>query len=338
MKRWFVTLFAVALLATLVLAMPGRTAPSFVLKVATISPDNSALTNAMNAAAKEIEQRTAGRVGLRVYPGGVMGNDSVVLRKMRTGQIHGSTFTAGGVSTVYRDYQVLSLPLLFQDYREVDAVRAKIEPRLNQGLEAAGYVSTGIMEAGFVYMMSNSPITTLENLKGHKVWIPEGDPIGQRAFKALGVPPVPLPLSDVLTGLQTGLLDTVSSSPVGTVVLQWFTKVKYLTETPLLYSYGTLAFTKQAWNQIPAADQPVVREILVRNLKRVDVQNRIDNERALETLKRQGIQFVKIQADNLPRMQAIANQTIDSLVKEGQFTAALVAEVRSITQTVRQGK
>jgi TRAP-type C4-dicarboxylate transport system substrate-binding protein len=134
------------------------------------------------------------------------------------------------------------------------------------------------------------------------------------------------------------MLDTVASSPIGTLVLRWYTRVKYLTDSPLMYSYGTLAFSKQAWAKIPPADQPVVREILTRHMKRIDKQNRVDNDNAMVTLKKQGLQVVQISADSLPKMQAIANHTIDSLVREGQFDAGLVAEIRGIIAGVRQGK
>jgi len=225
--------------------------------------------------------------------------------------------------------------MLFKNYRQVDAARAALEATLTQGLEQAGFISTGIIEAGFVYIMSNTPITSLEALRGRKAWIPEGDPIGARAFKELGVPPVPRPITDVLTGLQTGMLDTVSCSPVGAIVLQWYTKVKYLTESPLLYSYGTFAFSKQAWNKISPADQPIVRDTMARYLKGVDRQNRIDNDRALVALKNQGIQVVQIDPADLPKMQAIADDTINALVQEGLFNPNLVKAARAAIRNVQ---
>lgn len=311
-------------------------ADKVVLKIATISPDGTVLMDAFKTASKEIEEKTEGRVQMKFYPGGVMGNDTVILRKMRTGQIHGSTFTAGGMSEVYSNYQIMSLPLLFRDYKEVDAVRKQIGPSLTKALEEHGYVSLGIFEAGFVYMMSSKPLGGPEDLKGRKIWIPEGDPVGRAVFETAGVPPVPLPLPDVLTGLQTGLLDTVSSSPVGTVVLQWFTKVKYLTEHPLIYSYGTFAFTQKAWNKVPEADRSVVRDVLTRELTNVDVQNRKDNEAALQTLKKQGLIFVPLKPGSTQQMQQIADDAIEKLIEQNLFDPAMLATIRAIVKTTRQ--
>jgi TRAP-type C4-dicarboxylate transport system substrate-binding protein len=317
----------------------GRADDRMELKIATISPEGTSYINALHKASSDIEKATEGRIKFRIYPGGVMGNDAVALRKMRAGQIHGSTFTAGGMSaSVDSNYQIMSLPLLFRDYRDVDAVRAKIEPALTRELDEKGYVSMGVVEAGFVYMMSDKPIRGVADLKSRKVWIPEGDPVSNTIFKIAGVPPIPLPLPDVLTGLQTGLIDTVSGSPVGAVVLQWFTKVKYLTTTPLLYSYGTFAFTKEAWEKIPEKDRSVVREALTRQLKQVDGETRKDNEAALETLKKQGIVFVQMDEKTYPEMQDIADRAIDDLMKQNLFNPAMVAEIRAAIQAVRQAK
>jgi TRAP-type C4-dicarboxylate transport system substrate-binding protein len=146
---------------------------------------------------------------------------------------------------------------------------------------------------------------------------------------------VPLPLPDVLTGLQTGLLDTVSSSPIGTLVLQWFTKVKYLTVSPLLYAYGTFAFSKEAWEKIPEADRPVVQEVMVREMKKLDALNRKDNDAAMETLKKQGLAFVPLGEGAMPRMQKIADTAIENLMKQGQFDAGMLEEIRSVVRSVR---
>lgn len=339
MKRWILYPFVlVAILALFGTTKPAFPADQMVLKIATISPEGTIITDGFKAASQEIEEKTGGRIKLKVYPGGVMGNDTVVMRKMDIGQLHGSTFTAGGISAAYSNYQIMSLPLLFNDYKEVDAVRKKIDPELTRTLEEKGYISFGIIENGFVYMMSKYPLSDPDDLRGRKVWIPEGDYIGRIVFEEAGVPPVPLPLPDVLTGLQTRLIDTVASSPVATVMLQWFTKVKYLSEYPLIYGYGTFAFSQKAWDQIPAVDRPIVRQALRHHFKQVDAQTRKDNQQALQTLKKQGLAFVELKPGSLEKMQQIADRAIDKLMQNHLFDEKMLAQIRTIIQSVRQGK
>lgn len=320
------TLAGLALIGCLLLM--GMPAQAVTLKLATIAPEGTALTNALRATGDEIQQKTAGRVSLKVYPGGVMGNDAVVLRKIKLGQLQGGTFTSGGIVSVDGNYQVLGMPMLLKNYAQVEQARAKFEPIITRGLEKNGFMSFGMLEAGFIYLMSNQPVEQPADLKDHKVWVPEGDPVSRAVFEQAGVHPIPLPLPDVLTGLQTNLIDTVSTSPVGAIVLQWFTKVNYLTEVPLLYSYGTLAIANDAWAKIGKQDQPLVREILQREMSKVNQQTRKDNEAALQTLRKQGIKFVPITGDHLVALQRIADDALASLRGKDLFDYQLLEEVR----------
>jgi TRAP-type transport system periplasmic protein len=337
MKKLLWSLAAVCLLMVAVAAFgPSHAAGTFTLKIATLSPDGTPLMDAFAAADKEIQAGTGGRVKLKVYPGGVMGNDATVLRKMKTGQIHGSTFTAGGMRDFSPNYQALSMPMMFRSYEEVDAVRGQFEPILVKRLEEKGFVNFGMMESGMAYLMSNHPIQTLDDLKGRKVWLPEGDDVGRRVFLKLGVPPVHLPLPDVLTGLQTGLVDTVGNSPIGTVVLQWFTKVQYFMDSALMYTYGTVAIPDRAWNRIPEQDRPVVRAAMEKITRQLDKSNRIANGQARETLRKQGLKFIKINDSELPRMESLAQQAVDELIAEGKFDAKLMADIRAAVQAARK--
>ncbi len=309
--------------------------PAATLKIATIAPENTVLVQELREAAAVVAQRTGGAVQLKIYTGGVMGNDTVVLRKIRLGQLSGATFTAGGLSSVYSNYELLSVPMLLRTYEEVDAVRAAYEPVLTDELEKQGFISTGMIETGFVYLMSDKPVAGVADLKACKVWVPEGDSLGQAIFERAGVNPIPLQIPDVLTGLQTHLIDTIVASPVAAIVLQWFTKVKTLTQIPLLYAYGTLAISEKSWRRIPEAHREPVREILTRHMKRVDVQNRRDNQEALKTLEREGLRFVSVTEDNLRQLQRIADETIESFRGKGLYDYEMLEGIRKIAARFR---
>src|SRR5512139_1338891 len=173
-----------------------------VFKIATIAPDGTSWMTEMRKGADEIEKATQGRVQIRYYPGGVMGNDMSVLRKIRIGQLQGGAITGGGLSEIYPDSQVYSFPFTFNSYAEVDFVRKRIDPLLIAGVKEKGFISFGISEGGFAYLMSNAKIAAVDNLKGPKVWVPEGDEISRSSFEASAISPISLPLTDVLTGLQ----------------------------------------------------------------------------------------------------------------------------------------
>jgi TRAP-type C4-dicarboxylate transport system substrate-binding protein len=222
-----------ALAAALLLGSGAAQAQT--LKIATIAPEGSSWMNDMRAGAKVIEDHTEGRVKFKFYGGGVQGNDKQVQRKMRTGQLNGGAFTSGGLNQFQPDADLFSLPLMFNTIEEARYARKHLESELRQRLEDAGYVNFGFAAAGFAYMMSNKPLRTLSDLDGQKIWIPEGDPVGFAALRTLGVAPVVMPVTDVMTGLQTDLLDSVTVPPVGAVVFQWHTRLKYITDAPVVY-------------------------------------------------------------------------------------------------------
>ena len=213
----------VQVLLGVLLAAAAGIANAADIKIATVAPDNSRWMQQMREGAEEVKARTAGRVTLKFYPGGVMGNDAQVLRKIRVGQLQGGAFTAGGLSERYPGLNVYGVPLLFRSLDEVDAVRKQLDPALAAGLEQAGFVSFGFIEGGFANLLSNEPISTVEDMRRKKVWVPEGDNISFVAMQTMGLSPSVLPVTDVLTGLQTGLIDITFASPVAALVLQWHT-------------------------------------------------------------------------------------------------------------------
>lgn len=299
------------------LALIGAPVHAATFKIATIAPNGTSWMNELKDGAKEIKQRTDGRVKFRFYPGGVMGNDKSVLRKIRIGQLHGGAITGGGLQSIDPDSQVYSLPLAFRSHDEVDYVRKQMDPLIIQGLLDNGYVSFGLGEGGFAYLMSGLPLDDINNIKKQKVWAPDDDPIGRAAFKAIGVSPIPLPLTDVLTGLQTGLIDTVAASPMGAIALQWHSKVKYFNQTPLVYLYGTMIIQRKAFAKVSPDDQAIVKEVMAKVFNNLNTINRADNEKAYSALQQQGIEFVT--TGELAEAQWISSvkDATQSLVKSG---------------------
>lgn len=270
------------------------------IKLATVAPDGSSWMREMRAGGDEIRQRTEGRVDFKFYPGGVMGSDAQVLRKIRVGQLHGGAFTGAGLAPRYSGMNLYGIPLLFQSLEEVDFVRERIDPILAEGLEASGFVSFGFIEGGFAQIMANEPIRTVEDMRRRKVWNPEGDPISIMVLEAMGLSPVVLPPTDVLTGLQTGLIDVVAASPVVALVLQWHTKTRFITELPIAYSVGILAIDKRAFSSVSADDQSVVNEVMGRVVMDLDLSAREDNREAQGVLRNSGLEFVPVDASDVP--------------------------------------
>ncbi len=302
---------------------------AFTFKIATLSPDGSYWVQKLREGGAEITRKTEGRIKFRFYPGGVMGNDDGVLRKMRLRQLHGAAVTNAALSRIYPDIQLYNLILKFHNLQEVDYVRQKMDAELMRGLEQQGIVPMGFAEVGMAYIMSTEPIQNLEQMRRHKIWVPNDNRVALAAMEAFSITPIPLPLRDVLMGLQTGMIDVVAASPVGALALQWQTKVRYVADIPLLYIYGVLAMDRKAFNKISEQDQRLVRSVMGRVIKDIDLRSRQDNLQATAALKKQGIQYLKPTPkaiDELRRTIVSANKKIE---REGNLSADKVEKLNT---------
>lgn len=299
------------------LASLSWTANGVTFKIATLSPDGSPWMKLLRGAGDEITERSESRVAFKFYPGGVMGDDKTVLRKIRLGQLHGAVLTAGGLTQTYTDIQLYNLPMVFTSLGELDYVRTHMDPLLLEGLEAKGYVAFGIAEVGFAYAMSKAAVETVKEARAQKVWTPSGDPGSARAVAAFGIKPISLSIADVYSGLQTGLINGVAVPPVGAIALQWHTQLDHVLDVPLLYVYGLLTVSERQFKKLSEADQLLVREVMGDVVRQVNARSRKDHERAITALKAQGLVWHRPDAQVVQEWQTYAEQAIVKLVDEG---------------------
>ncbi|MFC1811559.1 TRAP transporter substrate-binding protein DctP [Thermodesulfobacteriota bacterium] len=329
----FAPLLRVVVVLTLVM-LTGRS-HALVLKIATLSPDGSSWMKEMRKGAMEVAQKTDSRVRFKFYPGGIMGDDKTVLRKIRFGQLHGGAVVSNSLTHSFSDNQIYNLPMIFQSFEEVDYVRERMDGLIIEGFKKNGFITFGLAEGGFAYMMSNSPLQTLVDLRKQKVWIPENDSTALETVRAFGVTPIPLSIADVRTGLQTGLIDTVTTSPIGAIALQWHTQVKYLMDNPLMYIYAVLALDRKAFNNISPDDQNIVTRVMGAVFRKIDQQNREDNVKALEVLRRQNIQFVKLTAESREEWTAKASLVAGRLIEAGALSREIVSTLEKYLNEYR---
>jgi TRAP-type C4-dicarboxylate transport system substrate-binding protein len=302
-------------------------------KIATLAPEGTAWIREMRAAGAAVAQRTEGRVEFKYYPGGVMGNDVTVLRKMRVGQLQGGGFTGSELSPLYPDAMIYGLPFLLRDQAEADAVRGQMDPRIKEGLAEKGLVAASIVGSGFAYLLSTQPIQGREDLIKSKAWVPQGDLVSEVTYEVAGVNPVPLSIADVYTGLQTGLVDTVANTPSGTLAFQWHTRIRHLVDMPIAYIIGILALDKRTFDRLDAGDQAIVLEEFASAGKRLEAQTIADNQAASEALRKEGIEFFEPNAEERAYWQSVGEQAAAELMRRGTFSQsnydALLAALRA---------
>lgn len=326
--------FAAALLALAITAPAGAVTT---LKIATLAPDGSGWMREMRAGAQAVKDRTQGRVEVKYFPGGVQGNSDAVLRKMRLGQLQGGAFSSSEIGPVVADAQIYSLPFQFSSQAELDAVRPQIDPKVRAAFEAKGLVLAGIAGGGFTYLMSTRPIRSRDDLRAGKVWFPQGDLIAQVTFETGGVQPIPLPLADVYTALSTGMVDTVGNTASGAIAFQWHTRIRYVVDLPLTYVLGMLVLDERPLDKLTAEDHAAVMDELDKAFRRIDANNRKDNEAARSALARQGIAIEAPPAAERETWRSIGVEARRKLAQRNAYSTSLESEIEALLAPTRGG-
>jgi len=316
------------LFLSLVCAFPASHA--LTLKIATLAPAGTTWMKLMKKGAKDIKSKTDGRVKLKFYPGGVMGNDRSVHRKIRINQLHGGAFSSSGLAHVDASIQALSLPMMFNSFEEVDFVRARIDDRIKQHVAKNGFIVLGISEGGFARIMSSRPIVTHKDIQNSKVWIPEGDTLVEETYNTMGITPIPLSIADVFTGLQTGLIETIAATSTGAIAFQWHTKLSHMVDTPVLYVIGLLAISQKAFNKIKANDQQVVIDEMNKVFRELDKINRQDNINATQALKTQGIEVISPSPGQVQQWKDFSRSSIENMAGKGMIDPVIVDEIQKL--------
>jgi len=312
---------SIALALSLAATLPATAVTT--IKIATVAPDGTAWMKEIRATGDGIKKGTDGRVELKLYPGGVMGDNATVLRKIKIGQLQGSAFTGGEASVITKDAEIYTVPFLFRSQDEADKVRAKVDPLLKEAVRKTGFELLGLSGGGFAYLMSTKDIKTRDDLKNAKVWVPQGDEIAELTFKTAGVTPVPLPLSDVYTSLQTGLIDTAANTDAGAIAFQWHTKIKHVVDMPVIYVVGEVLIDKKTFDALSPADQKIVTDEFAAGFARLEKINRSDNTSARDALKAQGITFFSPDAAEQKRWEGVGADTYKQLTAQHAFSPDL---------------
>jgi len=334
---WRYALMLACVMATSVMSTSVMADETATFKIATLTPDGSAWMKHMRAGGEKIEQRTEGRVKFKFYPGGVMGDDKAVLRKIRIGQLQGGALTAGGLADIYPDGQIYTLPLAFRSFDEVEFVRQQLDPLLIKGYEESGLVTFGFAGGGFAYPMTGAePVLSPDDFSKRKVWIPSDDNMSQRVMDLIHVTPVPLGLGDVLVSLQTGIVDTIAAPPGSALVMQWHTQVTSLTPIPVSYIYGLFFIDKKAFSRLSMPDQEIVRDEMTKVFIELDALNRQDDANALSALQQQGISIEALSEADRAAWNALSTQVQDVFTAQRIFSPEMYGRFRSILATYRE--
>ena len=329
MRKFLLALSALAAVA------PAAWADPVEIKISTLAPPGSAWAKIMEEGGRKIAEKTANRVTVKYYFG-TQGDERDSVRKMRLGQIDGAALTAVGLGLIKGDVRILELPFLFKNDKELDYVRTKMAPDFEKQFDDAGYVLLAWGDVGWVHLYSNIPINSVADLNKTKMCAWTDDPIVRAFFKKLGVNGVPLGVPDVLPSLQTGTIDACYASPLVAIAFQWYTKVKFATETTISYSIGALILRKEIFTKLSPEDQKAVREVGVEVGQSLMKIVRRDNERAAKAMTKSGVTFVPTPPQMVTELENTSHEVWSELGGGTIYPTELLEKIKKYVAEARK--
>lgn len=339
MKRIFPRKGLLTLALLLILGVAQHAAAE-TIKLATLAPKGSSWMNSFTAMEKELATKTDGAIKIRFYPNGIQGDELDVIRKMRAGLLHAGAMTATGLGEIHKEVLILQLPRMFKTYEELDYVRDALREEFDRAFADNGYILLGWGDIGYYYMFSNQPIDTLETLRSPnvKMWARSSDRIGLEFTKQADVANVPKEVSQVLSALHSGQVNAVTTSPYACVALQWYPKLKYMTNLPVNIGVGATLITKETFDRLSSEQQQMLRKTAAKHHAELILKIRKDNAAAIEALqKKAGIKMVEFEPAAREELDKIASETHNALVGE-IYSQALLAQINALLREYRESQ
>jgi len=264
-------------------------ADTTVIKLATLAPEGSTWHKGLVKMGEQWKEATNGEVQLKIYAGGVTGNETVMLRKMRIGQLHAAAITNLGLLEIDPSSQALNTPMLIMNYDELDHVMETMRPVFEKRIEDKDYVVLAWSDAGWARLFSKTPLTDPTDAGKLKIFSWEGDPGAVEMFKSAGFNPVVVAATDILPSLQSGLIDSFPTTPLGALAFQWFGLAPNMLDVPWAPLVGATVITKQAWETIPEQHRGKLREISRTTGAELKATIRKQDDKAIEVMKKYGL-------------------------------------------------
>lgn len=298
----FMCLFAIS-------AWSGVLHARVIVKLGTIAPKGSIWYNTLKKMGEEWREVSEGEVVIKIYPGGVLGNEIDMVRKMRQGRLQAATITAIGIGQIDTAYLALQVPRMIQNTREVDACMEAILPIVSDRLEKEGFVIIQYGDTGWLRIFTATEVRTLEDMRKQKLFVAAADPKSKEAWNRAGFHTVSVNSTDILPSLQTGLIDGFGSTPLAALAMQWFGLAKHMIEFKWAPLIGGTIITKKTWDRIPPELRPKLKEIAIKYAKQNIIRARAMDNESIATMKKHGLKEIRLSPEEGKKVnQAIRKQ------------------------------
>ena len=305
---------AIALAALLLLG--AASAPAITLKVASAAPESSPWGEALNRIAAEWQEISGGEVTLQVFHNAIAGEEEDVVRKMRIGQIDAGIFTTIGLAEIASEVKTISTPFLIRSNEEFEYVFEQVQGSFADAIEQRRFQVLGWSKAGWVRFFADEPIRIPEDLMEITLAGAGSDPELLRAFRVMGFQITPVGSTEVLTSLNSGMINAIYSSPISAAGFQWFSQAQNMLSVKIAPFIGGFVTTQRAWRRVPDDMKPRLLESVDKMVQRLDNDMLRLEQEAIETMQSYGLNIIEPTESERERWFELLDDNTDQLVGE----------------------
>jgi TRAP-type C4-dicarboxylate transport system substrate-binding protein len=337
-KNFIFYLFLPILLVSAVNNETSHASKRYMIKFATVAPEGSTWVKCMRELDKRLRSESNGKIGFRIYAGGIAGDELDVLKKIRIGQLHCSAFSGVGISEILPIWRVLDLPFLFRNRQEINEVHDDLKNLFVDEFRKTGFEYLSWAEVGDVHLFSKKEIKVRNDLKGLKIWTWSGDPVSKKTFTVMGSTPIPLSITDVTTAINTNMIDTVYAPPIGALAMQWHAGMKYMTGLPITHSTGAILISGSYFDKIPRELSDLLKREVKYSMEKLANELYDQSEESIKIIKDRGLTVFPIPVnEELEKFYEIHREVSEEL-KGIVYPEKLLERVRSILKSIRNNQ
>jgi TRAP-type C4-dicarboxylate transport system substrate-binding protein len=324
-----------AIALTLTLLAAGSLSAQTVIKLGSLAPPDSPWDKALLKMALDWQTISKGRVSVKVYSGSIAGDEPDLLRKMRIGQLQAAAVTGSGLGKIHPDFLVYQLPFMARNDAELDYLFGRLRPRLERMAEEKGFTFLAFNRSGWLHFFSKSKVLAPADMERLKFFVMEGSPEVDQAWKEMGFHIVPLPTNDAFAGLQSGMVDVFTASPLSAAALQWFALAPNMTDFNWSPFTGGLVISSSAWKRIPAELRPELAKATQAALQGLSAEVEKVEAQAMQIMKQNGLVVNRPSAADMKQWEALVERGLKILL-DNPISSDIYREARGYLEEYRR--
>ncbi len=306
-----------------------------IVKLGTVAPEGSPWHDALLEVAQTWNRVSGGKVKLRIYAGGVAGDETDMIRKIRIGQLHAAALTSAGLMEIEPDIEAMTFPMVVRNDAELERVLTRIGPKWEKSLRAKGFELLSWSSAGWVRFFAKEPVVTPDDMRRRKLFFWGSDALYIELLKKSGFHPVPLSVGDLLPSLQTGLVDAFAAPPVAALAFQWFGLAPNMTDIKWQPLPAAIVISRRKWERIPPDLRPALRKSARKAGLRFQTESKRLETEAVEAMVKKGLKVIDVSPDVLADWrEMVASQGLPVFMGR-RFSRETYEEIMAVLRAYR---